>query len=134
MVRSCPTMLSFMIQNNLLGHLTVHYTNFFNCHSRPQIAREKLPPRVTNNMAETEKLIPVEHPSNYGKAAAEHGELPIRKPRAVSGAAGKPLPRTPFPLDIPVLTHLRGKRVILASASPRRKQILSIVLPSPPTT
>jgi hypothetical protein len=78
-------------------------------------------------MAENEKLIPVEDPPNYDKAAAEHGELPIRKPGAVSGAGGKTLPRGPFPLDIPVLTHLRGKRVILASASPRRKQILSIV-------
>jgi septum formation protein len=33
--------------------------------------------------------------------------------------------RAPLPLDIPALTSLRGKRVVLASASPRRKQLLS---------
>jgi hypothetical protein len=41
--------------------------------------------------------------------------------------AGKPIPRGPFPLDIPVLNQLKGKRIILASASPRRKQILHTV-------
>lgn len=35
-----------------------------------------------------------------------------------------PLPRPP-PFGLPVLANLRGKRVILASASPRRKQILA---------
>ena len=38
----------------------------------------------------------------------------------------KPPPLRPLlPLDLPVITALRGKRVILASASPRRKQLLS---------
>ncbi|KAB8255688.1 Maf-like protein-domain-containing protein [Aspergillus pseudonomiae] len=35
-----------------------------------------------------------------------------------------PLPRPP-PLSLPVLNELRGKRVILASQSPRRRQIMS---------
>ncbi|RDL42481.1 Acetylserotonin methytransferase-like protein-like protein [Venustampulla echinocandica] len=54
-------------------------------------------------------------------AAIEHGALPAR----TGGATKQPLPRGPFPLDIPVLNQLRGKRIILASKSPRRKQILS---------
>ncbi|KAF4943207.1 hypothetical protein F66182_18794, partial [Fusarium sp. NRRL 66182] len=34
-------------------------------------------------------------------------------------------PRPPFPLALPILNQLRTKRVILASQSPRRKQIMS---------
>ena len=33
--------------------------------------------------------------------------------------------RGPLPLDLPILTHLRSKRVILGSASPRRKALLN---------
>ncbi|BCR93200.1 nucleotide diphosphatase [Aspergillus luchuensis] len=36
------------------------------------------------------------------------------------------LPRPP-PLSLPILTHLRSKRFILASSSPRRRQILSLL-------
>lgn len=36
-------------------------------------------------------------------------------------------PRPPFPLDIPLMNALKGKRVILASKSPRRKQLLNSV-------
>lgn len=36
-------------------------------------------------------------------------------------------PRPPFPLDLPALNMIRGKRVILASASPRRRQLLAQV-------
>jgi len=60
---------------------------------------------------------PKEAPPSYDVAAVEHGTLPVRP-------AGKPLLR-PFPLDIPVLAQLKGKRIILASASPRRKQLLA---------
>ncbi|KAL9600943.1 MAG: hypothetical protein Q9219_002878 [cf. Caloplaca sp. 3 TL-2023] len=34
-------------------------------------------------------------------------------------------PRVPLPLDLPFLTSIRGRRIILASASPRRRQLLS---------
>lgn len=60
--------------------------------------------------------IPLEPPPNYEDAAAQHG--------VKAAPMAKPLPRGPFPLDIPVLNQLRGKRVVLASASPRRKQLL----------
>ena len=33
--------------------------------------------------------------------------------------------RAPLPLDLPALRALRGRRVVLASASPRRKQLLA---------
>lgn len=39
---------------------------------------------------------------------------------------GAPLPRPP-PLNLPVLNTLRNRRVILASQSPRRKQIISFL-------
>ena len=50
-------------------------------------------------------------------------ELPIRRP-----SARRPLP----PLDMPFLTPLRSSRVILASASPRRLQLLSQLGLRPP--
>ena len=76
----------------------------------------------------SEKLVPLSGeeakiaPPPYEAAAIEHGALPARNGPPTPGS--KPMPRGPFPLDIPVLNQLRGKRVILASASPRRKQIL----------
>lgn len=63
-------------------------------------------------------------PPSYDAVDTKHGALPSR-----AGPPGKPLPRGPFPLDIPVLNQLKGKRVILASASPRRKQLLSTASP-----
>lgn len=38
-------------------------------------------------------------------------------------------PRAPLPLNLPALNMIRGKRVILASASPRRRQLLAQVSP-----
>lgn len=63
---------------------------------------------------------PVQVPE-YIKAARERG-LPLRQ--------SAPVRRGPLPLDIPILTYLKGKRVILASASPRRKALLTQVRPS----
>ncbi|KAH6669397.1 acetylserotonin methytransferase-like protein-like protein [Halenospora varia] len=76
-------------------------------------------------MADKKPLLgetPAAAPPHYEAQAIQHGALPARN----GPPAGKnPLPRGPFPLDIPVLNQLRGKRVILASASPRRKQIIA---------
>ncbi|EKD18533.1 uncharacterized protein L3040_007443 [Drepanopeziza brunnea f. sp. 'multigermtubi'] len=83
-------------------------------------------------MAEEKITLPVGDvplPTTYDAAATQHGDLPVRTgpPAAAAAAGGKPILRGPFPLEIPVLTQLRGKRLILASASPRRKQILSTI-------
>jgi septum formation protein len=43
------------------------------------------------------------------------------------GPLRKGPPRPPAPLDLPALNLLRGRRTILASASPRRKQILASI-------
>ncbi|KAH8597411.1 acetylserotonin methytransferase-like protein-like protein [Bisporella sp. PMI_857] len=64
-------------------------------------------------------------PPSYDDAAIQHGQLPVRPSHQRQPSSGKALPRGPFPLDLPVLNQLKGKRVILASASPRRRQILS---------
>lgn len=42
-------------------------------------------------------------------------------------AAGGPGPRAPLPLNLPIVSYLKSKRVILASASPRRRQLLAQV-------
>jgi len=83
-------------------------------------------------MAEEKKpLVPAGgskgNPPSYDDAAIQHGALPTRPAHGRQPSSGKLLPRGPFPLDLPVLNQLKNKRVILASASPRRKQILSQV-------
>ncbi|EGX95453.1 acetylserotonin methytransferase-like protein, putative [Cordyceps militaris CM01] len=69
-------------------------------------------------MADSE--IPKGPPSGYDEAATE--QAAGARPRATSG-----LRRGPAPLDIPIIKHLNAKRVILASASPRRKALLQQV-------
>lgn len=69
-------------------------------------------------MADSET--PKEPPPGYDEAAAEH--TPGPRPGPPTGAR-----RMPPPLDIPIIKHLNSKRVILASASPRRKALLQQV-------
>lgn len=71
---------------------------------------------------------PEDPPPDYDKAAAEHGSAPA--PAAAPRPGGGP--RRPLPLNIPILKHLNSKRVILASASPRRKMLLQQVCSSSP--
>lgn len=54
-------------------------------------------------------------PPSYITAAKEHG-LRLRQ--------SAPIRKGPQPLEIPILTYLKSHRVILASASPRRKALL----------
>lgn len=49
----------------------------------------------------------------------------VQKQTPAGGAA--PPRRGPLPLNLPALNVIRGKRVILASGSPRRKQLLAQV-------
>ncbi|ENH61572.1 Maf-like protein C3G6.03c [Fusarium oxysporum f. sp. cubense race 1] len=46
------------------------------------------------------------------------------KSTATQGTPQRPLRKGPIPLELPILKHLNDKRVILASASPRRKALL----------
>jgi hypothetical protein len=62
-----------------------------------------------------------ELPPDYSQAASEHGEK--GDPQRPAG----PVRRGPVPLDIPIIKHLNSKRVVLASASPRRKALLGQV-------
>ncbi|KAH7269397.1 inosine triphosphate pyrophosphatase-like protein [Fusarium redolens] len=55
---------------------------------------------------------PSEPPPDYDKSTA------------TQGTPQRPLRKGPIPLELPILKHLNGKRVILASASPRRKALL----------
>ncbi|KXT16805.1 hypothetical protein AC579_5473 [Pseudocercospora musae] len=58
-------------------------------------------------------------------------KTPLEPPPAYDGEKRpvtqqrQPGPRPPLPLDLPALNMIRGKRVILASASPRRRQLLA---------
>lgn len=65
-------------------------------------------------------------------------KTPLEPPPAYDGTGGVAVPastqqrpaggpRAPLPLNLPALNMIRGKRVILASASPRRRQLLAQV-------
>ncbi|KAF2846976.1 Maf-domain-containing protein [Plenodomus tracheiphilus IPT5] len=68
----------------------------------------------------SEQLIPIEPPPSYEdarKSPAPDGKgTPIGK---------RPPPGPPPPLNVPALNELRRSRVVLASASPRRRQLLA---------
>jgi hypothetical protein len=63
----------------------------------------------------------IDQPQDYDQAAAEHGAAPRPPPTR------PPVRKGPLPLDIPIIKYLNSKRVILASASPRRKALLQQV-------
>lgn len=62
---------------------------------------------------------------------SDEKRLPLEPPPSYQAASPKPrlkIPiRPPPPLELPALTLVRNKRVILASASPRRKQLLASI-------
>lgn len=70
--------------------------------------------------SQQDQLIPVDPPPSYEDSAPTTSSAPAEKPRSTPAP-----PRGPFPLDLPILRDLRNKRVILASKSPRRKQLLA---------
>ncbi|WYZ44250.1 hypothetical protein EsH8_VII_000686 [Colletotrichum jinshuiense] len=53
---------------------------------------------------------------------SEHG---VPKPPPTVAAGAGPGTRAPLPLNLPVISYLKSKRVILASASPRRRALLA---------
>lgn len=64
--------------------------------------------------------VPGDLPPNYEQSATEHGVTKAPRPPA-------PGLRKIMPLNIPIISYLNSKRVILASASPRRKALLQQV-------
>jgi septum formation protein len=73
---------------------------------------------VMNTMSDLKT--PLEAPPAYD-ADSEHTPLVAGAPAPVR----QQIARAPLPLELPALQSLRGQRVILASASPRRKQLLN---------
>lgn len=69
-------------------------------------------------MADSEKEAP---PPAYDGTGGVAVPTPTPAPARSNGA------RAPLPLNLPALNMIRGKRVILASASPRRRQLLAQV-------
>ncbi|KAK4164138.1 N-acetylserotonin O-methyltransferase-like protein [Cladorrhinum sp. PSN259] len=84
--------------------------------------RQHLPPEIffstitTTKSSKMDLTDPSDPPPDYITAASAHG-IRLRQ--------SAPIKRGPLPLELPILTYLRSKRVILASASPRRKALLS---------
>ncbi|KAI0193518.1 inosine triphosphate pyrophosphatase-like protein [Astrocystis sublimbata] len=58
-------------------------------------------------------------PPSYVAASGENG-LPVRQPPPPQGRRPPP----PGPIELPILKYMRSHRVILASASPRRRGLL----------
>ncbi|KAF2737190.1 Maf-domain-containing protein [Polyplosphaeria fusca] len=71
-------------------------------------------------------LTPLDPPPSYEDAQrppqGSNQTGPLASPR---GPPPIGRPRPPFPLQLPALLSLRGKRVILASKSPRRRELLA---------
>ncbi|KAI1136032.1 Maf/Ham1 [Hypoxylon sp. FL0543] len=70
---------------------------------------------------------PSDPPPDYETSAQEHAQtLPIReKQPAPPAQARRPPPPPGALLDLPILKYMRTHRVILASASPRRRALLT---------
>ncbi|WPH03190.1 maf-like protein c3g6.03c [Acrodontium crateriforme] len=72
-----------------------------------------------------DKNTPLEPPPSYDDAASPSASKPAATSAPKGALPGRPMMRGPLPLDLPALNMIRGKRVILASASPRRRQLLA---------
>ncbi|KAL8874107.1 MAG: hypothetical protein Q9174_000511 [Haloplaca sp. 1 TL-2023] len=69
-------------------------------------------------MADTKySLAPLEPPPSY--------ETSARPPSPNHAMTKPPSQRAPLPLDLPFLVSIRRRKIILASASPRRRQLLA---------
>ena len=68
--------------------------------------------------------------TNNDMADAKYTSVPAEPPPSYESTAQPTaaIPRLPLPLHLPLIDSLRAKRVILASASPRRRQLLAQVV------
>ncbi|KXJ91555.1 hypothetical protein Micbo1qcDRAFT_147702 [Microdochium bolleyi] len=86
---------------------------------------------ILKTEASAYRYTPPTAPPSYETAAREHGNtLPIRQPSGRGPPGGGPghmrrgsVP--PAPLELPVLKYMKTHRVILASASPRRRAMFA---------
>jgi len=76
---------------------------------------------VSSGSSQSASLLPAGPPPSYETAASRDSKQPVGS----GSGSGSPLRR--LPLELPTLGLLRKKRVILASASPRRRQLLQLV-------
>jgi len=74
---------------------------------------------VSSGSSQSASLLPAGPPPTYETAASRDSKQPV------GSGSGSPIRR--LPLELPALDLLRKKRVILASASPRRKQLLQLL-------
>lgn len=82
----------------------------------------------TKSGAPPDSSIPSDPPPVYTASTEHEPAASTTAGAAARPRAGAPPPRKPPPpMDLPILAHLRSRRVILASASPRRKQLLAQV-------
>ncbi|KAI4859707.1 Maf/Ham1 [Hypoxylon rubiginosum] len=75
-------------------------------------------------MDEKKNLTPSDPPPDYETSAAEHGQGTRPPPAPPPSQARRPPPPPGALLDLPILKFMRTHRVILASASPRRRALL----------
>ncbi|CBX97554.1 hypothetical protein IAQ61_001233 [Plenodomus lingam] len=68
-----------------------------------------------------EQLIPIDPPPSYEDAR----KSPAPDGKGTPPISKRPPPGPPPPLNLPALNELRRSRVVLASASPRRRQLLA---------
>ncbi|KAI1314105.1 inosine triphosphate pyrophosphatase-like protein [Xylaria venustula] len=66
--------------------------------------------------------VPADPPPAYAPSATEHG-LPVRQPQQPPQQGRRPPPVAA--LELPILKYMQTHRVILASASPRRRALLA---------
>ncbi|KAK4659573.1 hypothetical protein QC762_111490 [Podospora pseudocomata] len=100
----------------LLLYLSRHFTTTTTTCSLKHPPPPPPPPFPTTINAMDLTSPPPEEPPSYIAAARSHG-IPLRQ--------SAPIKPGPLPLQLPILNHLRTKRVILASASPRRRAMLN---------
>ncbi|KAK8163882.1 septum formation protein Maf [Phyllosticta citrichinensis] len=68
---------------------------------------------------------PREPPPTYKSAVDKTQQQPAANAGPSPNPRRQTMSRVPLPLDLAALNDLRGKRVVLASASPRRRQLLA---------
>lgn len=93
----------------------------------PDREESPLQPHTTSTYLSTtmaDVKTPTDPPPAYEDAS------PRPAPTQNNSGTRPPGPRLPLPLNLPALVALRGKRVVLASQSPRRRQLLAQVRPT----